>query len=76
MRAFFRTSHNRSCPGDHWESLESLTFRVMGVYNESFTEDLVVSVAGLTDDLCVKLAECVRQSYRDVDDEDDQYGSL
>jgi len=48
----------------------------MGVYNESFTEDLVVSVAGLTDDLCVKLAECVRQSYRDVDDEDDQYGSL
>jgi len=41
MHAFFRTNLDRTCPADHWESLESLMFRAIGVYNESSTEHLV-----------------------------------
>lgn len=78
--AFFRTNLDGSCAADHWESLESLTFRGMIVYYESSTEHLVRwlqqrKLAGRPM-LRVRLAEWIFGSDHDDDEDDnDGYGS-
>jgi len=78
--AFFRMNLHGSCTADHWESLESLTFRGMVVYYESATEHLVRwlqqrKLAGRPM-LRVRLAECIFTSDHDDDEDDyDGYGS-
>jgi len=78
--AFFWTNLDGSCAADHWESLESLTFRGMVVYYESSTKPLVRwlqqrKLAGRPM-LRVRLAECIFTSDHDDDEDDyDGYGS-
>jgi len=77
--AFFRTNLDGSCATDHWESLESLTFRGMVVYYESSTEHLVRwlqqrKLAGRPM-LRVRLAECIFGSDHDDEDDYDGYSS-
>ena len=75
--AFFRTNLGGLCAADHWESLKSLTFHGMIVYYEPSTEHFVrwLQQRGRPT-LHIRLADCIFESDRDGDEDDnDGYGS-